>query len=83
MIKHVIIVYGPNFVFMYDNNQSKLCPVCNTTFPRPAGKSGKVWDKQNCCGIDCAAISRRKELPIRNRRIKLIPGDRRYTGWGN
>jgi hypothetical protein len=67
---------------MYKDDQ-KICKICKTWFPRPPGKSDTVWSKQKCCGTDCSAISRRKELPIRNRRIKLIPGNRRYTGWGN
>lgn len=61
----------------------KTCPVCKTVFPRPKGKSDKVWEKQKCCGIDCANISRRREVTVKQmRRKELTPGGRRYSGWG-
>lgn len=62
-------------------NTGKVCPVCKEFFTRPTGKSDKVWQKQVCCGVDCAAIYRRIDKPQRPRRADLIPGKRRYAGW--
>ena len=62
--------------------ETKICKVCEITFPRPSGKSDKVWEKQKCCGGSCAAISRRKANPVRlDRRVKLVAGEGRYKGW--
>lgn len=61
--------------------QTKICAVCNDRFARPTGKSDKVWEAQKCCGLDCSALYRRHEGPVRHYRVPLTPGNRRYTGW--
>ena len=62
----------------------KFCPVCETWFNRPKGKSNKVWEAQVCCGRDCSFINKRKKDLPRNvkRRKELVPGKRRYSGIG-
>lgn len=62
------------------NYEPKFCPICETWFPRPKGKSNKVWEKQICCGKDCSAIYRRKSINKRHidRRKALTPGNRRF-----
>ena len=59
----------------------KFCPICKTWFPRPIGKSNKVWQKQTYCGKDCACLAIRKENPVGGtyRRKELNPGDRRFA----
>jgi len=61
-------------------SKHKVCPICKEIFYRPLGKSDKVWKKQKCCGLDCSAISRRKDTTKRIRRKELNPGDRRFGG---
>ena len=61
--------------------QRKFCPVCKTNYPRPSGKSDKAWEDQVCCGRNCAAIYRRVDKPIRDRRVDLTPGGRRFKGY--
>jgi len=64
--------------------ETKLCPVCEDIFPRPPGKSNKVWNKQECCGFDCSQINKRKTEPLvgQNRRKQLTPGARRFSRGG-
>lgn len=58
---------------------SKFCFACGDKFDRPKGKSTKVWVAQQCCGLDCASLSRRKEAPRDAwRRKELTPGARRF-----
>ena len=62
--------------------ETKTCPICMTTFPRPTGKSNIVWSKQQCCGRNYAAIFRRNVInPKRIRRMNITPGLNRYAGW--
>ena len=68
----------------YFQEGSKICIICNDTFPRPSGKSNKVWEAQKCCGNNCSAISRRKDTANnynKSIRKELIPGGARYKGW--
>lgn len=73
-------------IYHWNNEQKKKCPVCKEWFPRPKGKSNKVWEAQECCGRDCSNISRRKpEKEIKgkmgiSRRKELTPGANRFTG---
>lgn len=63
------------------NYEPKFCPICETWFSRPSGKSNKVWENQICCGKDCSAIYRRKEVAEPRtivRRKQLNPGARRF-----
>lgn len=61
--------------------QQKFCPECKTNYPRPSGKSDANWEKQECCGRNCAAIHRRIAKPIRPRRADLTPGGGRFKGY--
>lgn len=69
-------------VIIKRSEQKKKCPICKEWFPRPPGKSDKVWEKQDCCGKNCAAISRRKDNPVSKiRRKPLVPGENRFGGY--
>lgn len=71
------------FITMIDEQDKKLCPICNTSFSRPKGKSNKVWEAQKCCGKDCSAIYRRKKTVVNKQTLRirkdLNPGERRFV----